>query len=636
MKKFTINQFISFLMIFSLFLLSGCFFILAVNQPSTAGTSETITVTVDVKLNETDYGVGGGPSAAITAMLIPIDWTVESVSFDGDYGPEDMVYLHTDSIDVQPAAGTDFWYDSLATFYPADAGMHWVVYQGSETYPSTGDTASQVTFTYEFKTGAAGTFELGYMVSTADLGFQEAHYRDVSLGHSISVVEKLLISEIVAQPTDGEFVEIYNPGRETVDLSNYYLANSTYQGGGTYYYQVVEGGGGGGSFADFNAQFPDGAMIQSGEYQTIAMAGDSLFFSIYGLLPTYELYEDSTNAKDVPDMREAVPGSIAGQGGFSNGDEDAILYFWDGLSDLVVDVDYVIYDEGDMGINEQVDKTGVSIDGPDVDSVATMYLADTPIGDQVPAPINSLSDGFSTHRIDFYEGNQTPTGGNGVTGADETSEDLNNTFTANSVPSPNGPWVTPPSLPDITNLGAFFFKGSNDAEPWPGAGSPNGEKLHFLFDDTSSTKYLVGAEVSWIDVYTGRLSNVTEYTITSANDSPERDPKDWEFQGWNVNTSAWVTLHTVADNPMWPDLFTPKTWTFENTAWYSSYRLNITAINGDNLMQISEFEINGELGDTVDVVTPDGLIEDITNLDVFSFRGSNDERPWPGDGSPPG
>ncbi|MCP4412353.1 MAG: hypothetical protein GY808_07280, partial [Gammaproteobacteria bacterium] len=115
-----------------------------------------------------------------------------------------------------------------------------------------------------------------------------------------------------------------------------------------------------------------------------------------------------------------------------------------------------------------------------------------------------------------------------------------------------------------------------------------------------------------------------------------RDPKNWEFQGWNANTSAWVTLHTVADNPMWPDLFTPKTWTFENTAWYSSYRLNITAINGDNLMQISEFEINGELGDTVDVVTPNGLIEDITNLDVFSFRGSNDEEPWPGDGSPAG
>ena len=254
------------------------------------------------------------------------------------------------------------------------------------------------------------------------------------------IIQKLLLSEIVARPTDGEFVEIYNPGSVTVDLSNYYLANSTFQFGNTFYYQLVEGGGGGGSFADFNARFPDGAMIQPGEYQTIAISGDSLFFAVYSVLPTYELYEDGTNfGNDVPDMREAVPGSIAGQGGFSNGDEDAILFYWDGLSDLVVDIDYVIYDEGDGGINEQVDKTGVSIDGPDPGTDSTMYLPDTPIANQVPAPINNTADGFSTHRIDYTEGNQTPTGGNGVTGADETSEDLNNTFTDNSTPSPNAP-----------------------------------------------------------------------------------------------------------------------------------------------------------------------------------------------------
>ena len=262
------------------------------------------------------------------------------------------------------------------------------------------------------------------------------------------IIQKLLLSEIVARPTAGEFVEIYNPGSVTVDLSNYYLANSTFQFGNTFYYQLVEGGGGGGSFADFNARFPDGAMIQPGEYQTIAISGDSLFFAVYSVLPTYELYEDGTNfGNDVPDMREAVPGSIAGQGGFSNGDEDAILFYWDGLSDLVVDIDYVIYDEGDGGINEQVDKTGVSIDGPDPGTDSTMYLPDTPIANQVPAPINNTADGFSTHRIDFTEGNQTPTGGNGVTGADETSEDLNNTFTDNSVPSPNAQWKKPPPPP---------------------------------------------------------------------------------------------------------------------------------------------------------------------------------------------
>jgi len=182
--------------------------------------------------------------------------------------------------------------------------------------------------------------------------------------------------------------------------------------------------------------------------------------------------------------------------------------------------------------------------------------------------------------------------------------------------------VTPDGiLEDITDLDVFSFKGSNDAEPWPGDGSPAGERLEKLFDNDVSTKYLVGDDVTWIDVYTGRLSNVTGYTITSANDVPERDPKDWEFQGWEGDsvTGSWVTLHTVVDNPMWPDFFTPKTWSFTNSGSYSTYRLNITAINGDSqgLMQIAELEIYGLPGDTVDVVIPTSVekINHVTPID---------------------
>lgn len=283
-----------------------------------------------------------------------------------------------------------------------------------------------------------------------------AKMKALELGWIRITAPKLLISEIVARPTPGEYVEIYNPNSEAVDLSDYYLANSVFQGGNTYYFQVVEGdsfSGGGGDFGDWNARFPEGATIDPAEYQTIAMVGDSLFFATYGVLPTYEVYEDSSDfANDVPDMREASPGSIdRGHadnlffGVLSNGDEDMTLYYWDGATDLVGDVDYVIWDEGDGGINEETDKTGVRIDGPDANTDSSEYLPDTPIANQVPAPINNLADGWSTHRVDYTEGNQIASGGNGVTGADETSEDLNNTFTALSVPTPNGPW-SPPSV----------------------------------------------------------------------------------------------------------------------------------------------------------------------------------------------
>jgi hypothetical protein len=156
---------------------------------------------------------------------------------------------------------------------------------------------------------------------------------------------------------------------------------------------------------------------------------------------------------------------------------------------------------------------------------------------------------------------------------------------------------------DITDLGGTIV-GSNDDLPWTGAdsdGSPDGERIEKLIDNDVNTKYLVGAEVSWIDYSINNLAVVDGYTIYSANDAPERDPKSWELLGWDDATSAWVVLHTVTDEPMWDERFTPKDWAFDNTASYSTYRLNITAINGDadGLMQIAELELYGELGDII-------------------------------------
>ena len=117
---------------------------------------------------------------------------------------------------------------------------------------------------------------------------------------------QLLLSEICVTPTEGEFIEIYNPGDTTVDLSDVYLTDATFAGGDTYYYGIVTGGGGGGGFWDFHARFPDGATIASGVYQTIALSGSNAFIGEYGIAPTYELYEDGASADSVPDMREAT------------------------------------------------------------------------------------------------------------------------------------------------------------------------------------------------------------------------------------------------------------------------------------------------------------------------------------------
>lgn len=238
----------------------------------------------------------------------------------------------------------------------------------------------------------------------------------------------LLITEVIVTPTAGEYIEIHNKGGSAIDLSDVYLTDATFAGGGVYYYNITTGANyGGGGFGDFHAHFPAGATIAAGEYQTIAIAGSTDFNTTYGVNPTYELYEDAGTPDAIPDMREAVAGSINDQGGLTNGGEVAILYTWDGASDLVQDIDYFVW--GDKV--EGVDKTGVTVG-------AGTYNNDTAIGSQdafAPGGTSHPSgQGFS--RTDNAEGAETQAGGNGVVGSNETSEDLATTWTI-CTPTPN-------------------------------------------------------------------------------------------------------------------------------------------------------------------------------------------------------
>lgn len=238
-------------------------------------------------------------------------------------------------------------------------------------------------------------------------------------------IQPLLISEIVVTPTAGEFIEIYNPNATAMDLSNVYITDATFAGEATYYYNIVTGtNAGGGSFGDFLARFPDGASIEPGEYQTITIAGSDAFFTTYGNNPDYELFEDNASADGIPDMREGLSGSINNQGGLTNGAEVTVLFYWDGISDLVTDLDYVLWGDTD----EAVDKTGISIDGPDADSDTSTYNNDTAIASQQLVSTVAHPNGLSFQRQDLFEGMETTSGGNGVNGQDETSEDLMNTW----------------------------------------------------------------------------------------------------------------------------------------------------------------------------------------------------------------
>lgn len=162
-----------------------------------------------------------------------------------------------------------------------------------------------------------------------------------------------------------------------------------------------------------------------------------------------------------------------------------------------------------------------------------------------------------------------------------------------------------PEGDDVTDLENVQIKGSNDEFPWEGAtegsGSPDGEKVEMLIDNDLNTKYLVRDTDSWVDIFLPNLTMLHAYTITSGKDIPSRDPRSWEFFGWNMQTGKWELLHAVDDNPEWQERMQRKSWPFNNNNWYAKYRLHIHEINGNPqlLMQMTELQLFGEVGDEV-------------------------------------
>ena len=261
------------------------------------------------------------------------------------------------------------------------------------------------------------------------------------------VPAKLLLQSICVAGTWQEYISIYNPNGTAVDLSDYYITDATHIGVNTLYIYIANrtaGIAGGGAFNDFHIRFPAGARIAPHDTIAVAHQGTTRFLISYGRKPAFEIGYPGMNDPEVPDMRAAFPGSVPGTPDsttLTNGGECVVLYYWDGQSDLATDVDYAFW--GTNTGSYVVDKTGMSVDGPDADTTPTAYQADTAPAMQVPILSAAHPFGNAFRREDYTEGTQRSSGGNGVNGRDETSEPLNVTWSSNKPAAP--PFVKAPN-----------------------------------------------------------------------------------------------------------------------------------------------------------------------------------------------
>ena len=79
--------------------------------------------------------------------------------------------------------------------------------------------------------------------------------------------------------------------------------------------------------------------------------------------------------------------------------------------------------------------------------------------------------------------------------------------------------------------------------------------------------------------------------MTSADDSPQRDPKSWTLQG-STDGTTWVTLDTRS-NLDFSDRRQTRAFVIGNTTAYPRYRLQITANHGAAETQLAEWELLG-------------------------------------------
>ncbi|MEM9493883.1 MAG: deoxyribonuclease, partial [Myxococcota bacterium] len=156
----------------------------------------------------------------------------------------------------------------------------------------------------------------------------------------------------------------------------------------------------------------------------------------YGEEPDFAFRETTDASKLMVDPGAAIGRTLVGSNTqLSNDGEGLALFFWDGQSDLVTDIDLVSAGLNPAFYNRLADKTGASVDGPDADTATSTYADDAYSFNEVTG---DAGNGTSHKRIflDTEDFEVHDGVGNGLSGDDETSEQFGDTWDLPSYTAP--------------------------------------------------------------------------------------------------------------------------------------------------------------------------------------------------------
>lgn len=288
---------------------------------------------------------------------------------------------------------------------------------GSGSTGATGGAGGSPSTTASTTSSSAG----GATSSTTTTSGATTTSSSTGAGGMGSTADHLLITEISVSPIAGEFIEIWNPTSAAIPLDNYYLSdNSTYVdlAQGKAWTPITSNAG-----TDFLGRFPAGTSIAAD--QVIVIGFKAEYSTQYvGKCPSFFVAPAAIacGGNMVPAMLTTEATSITAMSGLSDAREMLVLFEWNGVPNTALkDVDYVTWG-ATFEAGTRVDKTAVAGYKPDTAPASQLGAVE-------PAPLQSIE------RCSIEPGEKL-TGGNGITGHDETSENFGKSFVLQPKPSP--------------------------------------------------------------------------------------------------------------------------------------------------------------------------------------------------------
>lgn len=240
--------------------------------------------------------------------------------------------------------------------------------------------------------------------------------------------DHLLLSEVGVISVDqgdalsSQYIEVFNPTGLPIALDNYFLSDARATGQpptASSYFRVSQGDFGPNA-GDFIFQFPPGSTIPSGGVVVVCDDSGSFLTEFFGgslasftgqtgSPQLFEATQDGT-ADGVVDMITHSINANPSELDLHDTGEFVVLFAWNSIADLIKDADVFAWGTPTTG-NSFPLKTGITVG-------SSTYLTDAGSNTNL---VLATADAIYT-RTSTTEPGETASGGNGITGHDESTE----------------------------------------------------------------------------------------------------------------------------------------------------------------------------------------------------------------------